>query len=172
MDERVVPVQIMRALHDDEVGIDSANLALEPRDELVHRNVLDARLGLARWKHDARPELRGACRALGSALDIAVGNRRDDDRAARAPGDELGHQTSGTDLDIIGVRAERDRTAYVVEFHDSWTPRIIDRLIVRERASSMQRSCGINAVCGTSRSNRCFPSASRCFSIRLAATAS
>src|SRR5689334_5970084 len=49
---------------------------------------------------------------------MAIRDRRDDEGHARAGGRELCDQPARSDLDIIGMRTERDSRADVLELHD------------------------------------------------------
>ena len=117
MDDRVIPVHVVRAVHDHELWIDRRELVLEAGDERVHRHVLDTRLVITGRQDERGAELLRTFDCLGGADREPIRDRRDDERDVRPCGGELGDETACTRLDVVGVRTECDGLADVIESH-------------------------------------------------------
>jgi hypothetical protein len=139
VDHLVILVDVVRAVHDHEIGVHRRELVVEARDERVYREIFDARLGLGIGQDEADPEVLGRTRGLGPTDRVAVRDRGDVKRDRSTAAGELGDQAAGPDLDVVGVRADRERLAYVIPLesalrttHVAWTRRAVQR---RTRAS-------------------------------------
>jgi len=110
MDEPMVPVEVVGRVRDDEVGSSVTDDRVESPHELVHRDILDAGALIVK-NDDLCRELASTGDGLCVALFSITRDRDNYHRDIRPLRCQASEQSTRTNFEIIGVRADREHRA-------------------------------------------------------------